>query len=150
MTNRKPVVTVSDFRDTLAQRVVNILIARGYLLCSPSGHYVDYATATGYPLGGAVGVMFDNPEQADMPRRLWGLMPPKRLRRVFLGVIWLDNSFREATPSRWVFEVYGSHNLDQAHELAKQLARQFEVNIDVRLLQGPIEYERFHSDYNGA
>ncbi len=62
----------------------------------------------------------------------WGKVYQPRLDVV--GCIWLDDAFRKANTSNWVFEVYGKSYMPSSEKLAKDLCERFNVNITVKLI----------------
>jgi hypothetical protein len=57
--------------------------------------------------------------------------------REFFGILWIQSKKPEALPKqKWVLCVYNADtNKDEAFKIAQQLTLQFEVNIDIELMQ---------------
>lgn len=112
----------------------------------------------GYWAGSCIGTIssWDLTERADQ----FGLIIPpiKRYSRKFLwfktrnrgqfiGVVWLNNSPRDASLKQWVIEVYGRENLSQLIELANKLKEEFNVpKIVVRLIDEQSRQEELPGD----
>ena len=141
-----PDVTVTDYRNMPIFKLATSCWSRGYTPAR-TGMAIGYKGLNADSLTGSVGLLFDNPDQATTPRRFFGLIGPKKLRRIHLGDIWVSNEHRGASATRWVFEVYGEDTLKRAEQLAAALSAEFQVKIEVRLVQTNIKYETVWSDY---
>jgi hypothetical protein len=54
-------------------------------------------------------------------------------RYTILGKLFFDNPSKQATRKKWLLEVFGRERVDFFKELAEKLAKQFEVEIHIRL-----------------
>lgn len=117
--------------ETISERVGRAILA-ALATCYPS---IFLCGTTGSkPFGphatDAYGFMVEsrNPEQDPLHNLLYGSKP-----RPLVGNLWFTNYAREATHKRWVLEVFGREHVELFRKLAEKLARQFEVDIQVRL-----------------
>ena len=73
-----------------------------------------------------------------------------RLRRVFVGVIWIDNLDRGAAATHWAYEVFGQGILADAEALATEMAAHFGVKISIKVTRPHPQWEEFISDGPGV
>lgn len=151
MRNTSSPVTITDYRNALGHSIAAFCLGKGYTLASRDGLALDYSRLTYLSLNDSVGLLYDNPAQGSMPRRFFGLIKPKKLRRVFLGIIWFNEAKRGANDKYWVIDVYGRGNIKRAHELAKELLSSFpSIGIRIDLLQDQYETETYAKDYDDS
>ena len=84
-------VTTWDFRDALDMRAASALVGEGLQLCSITGFPLSFESLGAGSVNGGFGIMLDNPAQDAQPRRLFGLIGPKVLRKIVMGNLWLIN-----------------------------------------------------------
>ena len=145
MTTVSSDVTVDDFRQSITHRLATACFNVGYTIAHHK-RALDYQLLDAHSLLGVVGLLYDDPNPPAMPRRFFGLMAPKKPRRLVLGDIWTSNEHRGANAGKWVFEVYGRDNLDRAIALANNLSDTFGVWIVVRLIQDQLAVETLPGD----
>ena len=78
----------------------------------------------------AIGVLT---QQVEEKRFLFGLIKLRQIRHFFLGAVYL--SANGATEEHWLFEVYGSSNVDSARKLAEEMSSTFQVEVTLRLVR---------------
>ena len=88
--------------------------------------------------------MYADPS-VDPKKRLFGLIT-ETPRRIFLGVIWFDDSIRNATPRRMLVECYGRDYSNRMSVLAEDLSRKFGTSVSCRLVSEDAQEELFISD----
>jgi hypothetical protein len=67
--------------------------------------------------------------------------------RKIVASIWFSNEVRRATHKKWVLEVFGRDNLKFFEQIAEDLAKQFDVDIHVRLCSEEPQYSSLFGYY---
>jgi hypothetical protein len=132
------VVTTSDFRSRIDFRLAEEINALGYILGNTSGYKIDPFDLQDTPkVGEGYSLLLPHPEQSSR-RRLLGMLPPKQRYLRLLGTMWINNSQKEATLERWVFETFGRELSATAQAAADLLHQRFGVPIHIHLASDQI------------
>jgi hypothetical protein len=131
-------VSFAESLSVNGRKVAGALATKGFVIASLSGVVASISETT------TVGLLVDNPNRP-VEGKFLGF--GGRRRRDFVGVLWLSNEARRANHKNWVLEVYGRENVARFQKLAEELARDFEVDIHVRLEREEVDTERFPEDF---
>lgn len=83
-----------------------------------------------------------------LPQRCWLLRCLRKPRRMFVGVIWINNKPRNATNDRWVLEFYGRKNLQMVQQLVVDLEKDFNTEITIKIRSDELKREFLKSDFD--
>ncbi|MDD5625939.1 MAG: hypothetical protein PHG83_02120 [Patescibacteria group bacterium] len=124
-----------DFKEDVSVKVSEWLLQKGYELATCTGQAIsklDKNDNKGF------GILFKNPNPS---KRFLGL---GKERKLYLGDIWFR--LHGADEKNWVFEIYGSKNVECAKQLATEMTSIFDVNISVNLEQDESKFENLPGD----
>ena len=129
-------VSFTESLSVNGRKVAGVLVTKGFAIASCGGMVKSISETTAR-------LLVDNPNRP-IEGRFLGF--GGRRRRDFVGSLWLSNEARRANHKNWVLEVYGRENVARLQKLAEELARDFDVDVHVRLERESVDTEYFLED----
>ncbi len=130
-------VSFTESLSVSGRKVAGVLATKGFVIASCCGCAEEISDTS------SIGLLVDNPNRP-VGGRFLGFGGKRR--RDFVGVLWLSNEVRRANHKNWVLEVYGRENVARLQKIAEELARDFEVDVHVRLEREKVSSEYFPGD----
>lgn len=132
-------VELVDYQESLSIKVGQFLLWKEFAVADNIG-MASHSLIQSNELG----ILYKDPE-AKPQTYIFGLIK-REPRRMFLGIIWFNNSARGAHEQNWIFEVYGRKYIKIVKQLAEEMAFIFNTKITIRLVREQLHVEIYPSD----
>lgn len=133
-----------EYSECVGIRTGNIIRSKGFSLASIRTGIVMKEIEDIYGFYG-IGILKEDPNVK--PKYLLGIFK-RKIRRELIGNIWFGEPKGSSQKGKkWLFEVYGTDNIDPLKQLAGDLADALGVKIEVVLESGRARYEVFESEF---
>ncbi len=122
--------------------VARFLKQRGYELANSNGYKQDE------PSQDVVGIL--KPREP-ISHQFLGFKWDSEQSALYIGRLWLENLREGATlENKWVLEVYGRAHVLELSEVAKDLAKEYEIGLDIKLRRElPYVESKRDDDFSG-
>lgn len=134
-------VELVEYREALSIKVGKFVLSKGFDLADSMGKADNSLVQSD-----SLGILYKDPEAKPI-KSLFGLIKRER-RRMFLGVVWFNNSVRNANKQNWLFQAYGRKYIKLVRQLADEMAFTFNVKITLHLVREQPDIETYLSDYD--